>query len=267
MAFWGCEFLFDGIPSSQYGLMVYDFGDNKQEDVDFKTGEIIEDRLPSRFDALTYGLNQNQALEYTLVFGANMDSIDANDSIDRFDVDAIATWLTAHNQRKWLTIVQSDMEIFRYKCFISELRLITSGKYPWAFSCRVNCDSKFSYTFPEEYEYDIDGTERIRFLNRSSYSGYFRPVTVIELKSGNNVSIKNETDNNREFAFKGIPDSGSLVITVDNKNQVITNSADINLYKYFNMRYLRLLRGDNYLVVTGNMKLKLICEFPINTGG
>ena len=125
MAFWGTEFIFDDIPCSEFGLMVYHFGSNGQDDVSFKNGEIIEDRIPGRYDALTYGLVQNQSLEYTLVFGANMESLDANANLDRFEVEAIAAWLTGHSTRKWLVIVQDDMEPFRYKCTISELQLIT----------------------------------------------------------------------------------------------------------------------------------------------
>ena len=63
MAFWGTEFIFDDIPCSVFGLMVYHFGSNGQDDVSFKNGEIIEDRIPGRYDALTYGLVQNQSLE------------------------------------------------------------------------------------------------------------------------------------------------------------------------------------------------------------
>ena len=81
MAFWGTEFIFDDIPCSEFGLMVYHFGSNGQDDVSFKNGEIIEDRIPGRYDALTYGLVQNQSLEYTLVFGANMESLDANANV------------------------------------------------------------------------------------------------------------------------------------------------------------------------------------------
>ena len=267
MAFWGDEFIFDGIPCSQFGLMVYHFGSNGQEDVSFQNGSIIEDRLPARFDALTYGLVQNQSLEYTLVFGANMESIDARQSLDRYEVEAIATWLTGHNTRKWLTIVQADMETFRYTCFISELRLITDGDYPWAFSCKVSCDSPFAYTFPEEYEYEVKGEKQICFLNRSSYNGFYRPVVEIKLNSGQDVAIQNRSDNNRLFQFTGLPNSGSLVITVDNKNQTITSNTDLNLYPYFNMHFLRLCKGDNYLNISGNATVKLICEFPTNIGG
>ena len=176
MAFWGSEFIFDDIPSSEYGLVLYSFGPTSQGDVDFKNGNMIEDRVAGRYDALTYGLVQNESLEYTLVFGANMESIDRNEHIDRYEVEAITAWLTGHKQRKWLTVIQDDMRAFRYKCSISELRLISHGDFPWAFSCKVSCDSPFAYTYPEEFEYSINGNETIIFNNRSSRNDYYRPI-------------------------------------------------------------------------------------------
>ena len=267
MAFWGSEFIFDNVPCSTMGLMVYQFGSNAQEDVNFQNGDVIEDRIPGRYDALTYGLVQNQALEYTLVFGANMDSVDANRSIDRYEVEAIASWLTGHNTRKWLTIVQDDMESFRYKCFISELKLITYGDMPWAFSCRVSCDSPFAYSLPEEYVYEVNGEKVVSLFNRSSFHGFYRPKMEISIHGGDSVSIQNLSDNDRLFEFTSLPGGSSLIITIDNKNQVITNNMDLNLYPYFNMKFMRLVRGDNMLKVTGNATVKFICEFPVNIGG
>lgn len=199
MAFWGTEFIFDDIPCSEFGLMVYHFGSNGQDDVSFKNGEIIEDRIPGRYDALTYGLVQNQSLEYTLVFGANMESLDANANLDRFEVEAIAAWLTGHSTRKWLVIVQNDMEPFRYKCTISELKLITYGDLPWAFSCKVSCDSPFAYTLPDEYIYTVSGQSQVRLFNRSSYNGFYRPKMEITMYGGDGISIQNLSDNNRTF--------------------------------------------------------------------
>lgn len=267
MAFWGTEFIFDGIPCSEYGLMVYHFGSEGQEDVNFQNGEIVEDRIPGRYDALTYGLVQNQSLEYTLVFGANMESIDANASLDRYEVEAVAAWLTGHNVRKWLTIVQDDMESFRYKCFISELKLITYGDMPWAFSCRVSCDSPFAYSVPDEYSYAVNGETQVRLFNRSSFNGFYRPKLEIAIHGGGGVSIQNLSDGNRTFEFRPLPGGNSLVIYVDNKNQVITNNMDLNLYPYFNMKFMRLVRGDNILKIRGNATVKFICEFPVNIGG
>ena len=267
MAFCGNTFIFDDIPCTEFGLMLYHFGSNEQDDVNFQNGSVIEDRLPSRYDALMYGISQNQALEYTLVFGANMDSIDQNSSLDRFEVEAIVAWLTGHRKRKWLTIVQDDMETFRYKCLISELKLITYGDMPWAFSCKVSCDSPFAYTFPEEFDYTLSGQTNVNFHNRSSYNGYYCPNLEITLNGGQSISIVNESDENRVFEFTGLPTNKDLIIYVDNKNQVITNNLDLNLYPYFNMKFLRLVRGYNMLKITGTGSVKFLCEFPVNIGG
>ena len=84
---------------------------------------------------------------------------------------------------------------------------------------------------------------------------------------GDGISIQNLSDNNRTFQFKELPGGDSLTIYVDNKNQVITDSMDLNLYPYFNMKFMRLVKGDNLLKITGNAEVKFICEFPVNIGG
>lgn len=84
---------------------------------------------------------------------------------------------------------------------------------------------------------------------------------------GGGISIQNLSDNNRTFQFKELPGGNSLTIYVDNKNQVITDSMDLNLYPYFNMKFMRLVKGDNLLKITGNAEVKFICEFPVNIGG
>lgn len=267
MAFWGDEFIFDGVSCAEFGLTVYDFGSNGQDDVEFKVGEIVEDRIPGRYDALTYGLNQNQALEFTLVFGPNMESIDANSSMDRYDIDAITAWLTGHSGYKWLMIVQDDMELFRYKCIVSGLQLITYGNMPWAFSCTLSCDSPFAYMVPETFSYTVNGTSTVTLQNRSGYNGFYRPKLEITMNGGNSIAIQNQSDGNRVFQFANLPGSHSLVISIDNQNQVITNSQELNLYPYFNMKFMRLVRGDNVLQITGNATVSFICEFPVNIGG
>jgi len=109
MAFYGCEFIFDGVSCSQYGLKVYDFGGTGQSDVTMQSGDIVEDRIARRYDALTYGLTQNKALNFSLVFGPNEESLDAASPMDRYDIQRISSWLTGHKERKWLSIVQPDM--------------------------------------------------------------------------------------------------------------------------------------------------------------
>lgn len=267
MAFNGCEFSFDGIPCTEYGLMIYDIDSESQGDTAFQTGEVSEDRTSRRYDSLMYGLTQNKALEFTLVFGANIDSVDANESIDRFEIEAIASWLTGHSTRKWLSIMQDDMEQFRYKCLISELKLITYGNMPWAFSCKVTCDSPFAYTFPEECSYTVSGELSINLYNRSSYNGLYMPDIEISLTGASSFSISNVSDNNRIFSFDALPTGEALIIYIDNKNEVITNNLGLNLYPYFNLNFFKMKRGNNQIKINGHGKVKFICEFPVNIGG
>ena len=75
------------------------------------------------------------------------------------------------------------------------------------------------------------------------------------------------TDDNREFKFTNLPTPNSLVVDIDNHNQMITNNANLNIYPNFNNKFMRLLRGDNTLKISGKAQVKFICEFPVNVGG
>ena len=268
MAFYGCEFVFDGKSCDEYGLMVYKFGSKGQDDIAFNTGgKIYEDTTARRRTTFFYGIEQNEPMEYTLVFGANPKAIDIRTPLDRFEIEAIAAWLTGHSTQKWLEIVQPDMETFRYKCIISELEPITDEMIPWAFQCTVHCDSPFGYTYPEKYRYSLSSSPlKIRLHNRSTYNGYYCPMLTFNAPHGGDLSIVNRSDNNREFKFTGLP-TGLSGVTVDNENQVITEPTGLNLYKYFNFKFLRLVRGDNFLDLTGNGDIVITCEFPVNIGG
>lgn len=271
MAFYGCEFVFDDISSSEYGLMIYDFGSNTQGDAIIPTGAVQEDRLASRYDSFMYGITQNESLQYTLIFGANMESIDANDHIDRYEIEAISAWLTSSNSRKWLTIIQDDMDVFRYKCVISELKVVTHGNMPWAFSCKVICDSPFAYMPVEEYQYSVNDSLEATIVNRSTYNGFYKPLINLTITSGDGFSITNASDNNRVFSFDLINSGVNLPITIsiDNQNQIISSPThtSLNPYTLFNNSFFRLVRGANTLVINGTGNITFSCEFPVSIGG
>lgn len=113
----------------------------------------------------------------------------------------------------------------------------------------------------------MDGSAEIDLFNRSSYNGYYKPVLSITMSGGGDFIITNTSDNNRVFGFEKLP-TGELAITVDNKNQIITNSQDINLYPYLKgVKFLRLVRGNNHLKITGTGTVTFDCEFPADIGG
>lgn len=269
MAFHGCSFSFDGIPCEEYGLMVYDFSSYAQGDIPLPSaGEPVTERLERKYRSFLYGLKQNAPLEFSFVFGLQEPSIDAHDPLDRWDIEVIASWLTGHDTYRWLEIEQPDMETFRYRCVISELRIVTSGMESWAFSCKASCDSSFAYLHPQTVSYQArGGPQTVSLFNRSTYNGYYYPLTEMRFSGGDFCRITNHSDGGRVFSLEGLPKGAPLTVWVDHDNQVITNSLGINLYSHCNLQFFRLRRGDNELVLEGDCEIVISCEFPVNVGG
>lgn len=242
--------------------MLYDFDGNGQEAVSFgNKAEIVEAKSVNRIQPVHYGVNYHEEpLEFKLVFGSM-------EPIDRYDMEAMAFWLTGHQQYQWLVIDQPDLEDVMFRCLVTELKPVFSGWLPYAFEATFRCDCPYAYTRLFAQKYTIDGTANILFRNESSVRDYLRPHVLIVPDDGcTEFRIVNHNDGDREFAFTGLPASG-LKILVDNRNGVMQELTDgTNLYGCFNLNFLRLVQGDNMLEVTGSGKLAIVGRFLRNVG-
>lgn len=268
MAFWGCSFVFDGVPCEEYDLMLYDsFGGTSQEEGKFaNTATIHEDKVNSRWKPHFYGTSREEKLSFSLIFGVNHKRIDSGEFLDRHELESISSWLLGHNNYKWLEILQEDLEDVRYNCIVTSLDIIEFGTVPWALKATIECDSPYAYAYPTVYEYVVKGTKEARLFNESSLPGYYKPVVEIDLGDSRTVSITNLSDGGRKLEFSELP-SGVHCLRIDNDHCVITtDDGGINPYKYFNFNFFRLLRGCNDLVIDGDCTVRILCEFPINTG-
>ncbi len=106
-------------------------------------------KLPNKYKVDYYGHQQSNQLEFTMVFGADEDAIMNQTPLDRFDLNNIANWLTRVDGYAWLRIEQSDLEHVRYRCRITDLKILDTGHMPWAFSCTILTDSAYAYRLPE----------------------------------------------------------------------------------------------------------------------
>lgn len=267
MAFWGNSFIFNDIPCEDYDLMLYDVGNDTQSTGKFASGvSIVEETLPSKYKPLFYGVKFDKKLNFDMVFGVNERRLDSEKYLDRYELEAIAFWLTGHDKYMWLEIEQKDLEYIRYRCIITELEIVEYGNIPWALKASVTCDSPYAYLYPQTFEYNILGTKTIDFYNEGSHNGYYLPQIEISSLIGGSFSIVNISDNNRTFSFRNVPASVTKIM-VDNDRCIITNNQGLNIYPYFNFNFLRLVKGENRLQINGTGKLKIICEFPVNVGG
>jgi phage-related protein len=270
MAFHASSFIFDGVPCEEHNLMLYSFGEHSQQDTQFITREVFEDRLPRSYQPLYYGSSLNRPLEFDLVFGLDPCIIDKRVPMDRWDMEAIALWLTGPDGYRDLIIVQDDLGNVRYKSMISELRPISVGNETWAFSCKVRCDSPYGYLSEQLFTYQVNLGLEDELYSRSTHPGYYHPIIVIsgiaQGLNGRSISIVNQSDDNREMLLKDIPEAVNE-ITIDTQRGIILNNAALNLYNHFNFNFFRLLRGKNLIKFCGRFTASFICNFPVNVGG
>ncbi|MGF6375126.1 hypothetical protein M2140_000160 [Clostridiales Family XIII bacterium PM5-7] len=276
------SFVFDGISSEDYDIMIYYIGDPGVVEDHLWETSIDETRINSRYDPHHFGMNINRAVTRQVTFGSK-------NYIEREDVERIADWLTSHNTYKWLEIDQDDMTEWRYKAIISNLQLVNVNGLPFAFICDVTLDSQFAYERPSTSSFEIVGgkvksptgiiSDYATITNSSAYDGYIYPKMTIRLAPGTtHFSMENESDISRPFVIN-VPDDyvindggDQIIFQVDNKNQIITTNCDnINIFDCFkdeagNHYFFRLAKGDNKIVFTGDGMVVIECEFLRKVG-
>lgn len=271
MLFQTYYFLFDNIPCTEYGLMLYDIENSSESEGILSTKtKIIEDRIPNRIAPLHYACIEDEPLEFELIFGLDQERLDRGYQLDRADMEAVARWLTGHKEYKWLEIEQQDMSLVRYRCIISDLRYIPYGSINFAFKCTVRCDSGYGYMHPQRFVYDARNQllSDITIYNQSTLRDYYYPKITIESLNTTNTKILNITDDFRNFGFSNLPSTVNK-IHIDNSNGVITANENINVYPYidYNFNLFRLKQGINKLVINKGCIVTIECEFPIKIGG
>lgn len=258
------EFTFAGESQASYGLIICDIGGTTQDNVSFgNKASIIEARTMSRIKPIHYGVNYHEdPLKFNIVFGSEK-------SLDRFDMEKIAFWLTGYQEYQWLSINQPDLMHVQFRCLITELTPIYNGWLPVAFEATVLCDCPYAYGKEFCSEIDMSGDRSIIFKNEGSVREYLKPVVTVALLPGvTDFKIINHSDSGREFCFTGLPASG-VEFVVQNESGIMEEltSNGINLYQYFNMNFFRLVEGDNRLQIIGDGKLQISGRFLHNVAG
>ena len=220
--FTATSFIYDGIPSEEFNVMIYSFDDQDTVDDELWTNSIVEDRLNTRYDPVFYGININKQLSFELTIGST-------DYMTRYEVERIAHWLTSHETYKWLEICQDDMQDYRYNVIFTEVRTIHINGLPVAFRCTAVTDSQFAYSYPVEYSFNVrdgkiinqmaDGKVGVyssaNIFNKSTYNGYLYPMMTIEVADGcEKFSIVNASDKNRAFILTAFPNNTSSISDV-----------------------------------------------------
>ncbi len=250
MSFYGSSFIFNSVPSEQYGLRISELDASAiNEAMGSFDVEIYEQKVYRRSTPYFYGTTGVPHLEFDM-------SCYSEQELSAEDFSIIQKWLFGQNTYKKLQITQFDMQNIYWWTILNSPETIKVGSKIQGCKFHVICNSPFGYKFPETTTYTytasvVDNNEY--FYNASDdVLNYLYPVSVITMNNtGGTATITNQTDTNRVFEFTGL--QADEVITIDNNLQTISSSTGLKRLNNFNKHWLRFVPSINNLRIQGNI--------------
>lgn len=271
MSFRGDSFVFDGVSSTEYGLTsCKSIGSVSQSSGIINSGfTVVSDTVNQSDEEILYGVINNTPAEFDLVAYSETE-------LDRYDIAAITGWICGHSTYKTLSIVQSDMEMFKYKCLMGSFEEVEIGGRTFGFKVHVRCNSPYAYMHPIVQTIVSTSTiVPVGFIydNRSNVNGYYKPTSIqIELTALSDFTLLNNTTG--ESFTLTFNEGGSQINATDLTITILKNgvmyydetSPTFNIYKYSNKKFPRFVRGNNSISITGDCTVTITSEFPMNIG-
>lgn len=249
MAFYGRSFIYDNIPSENFGLYIMDVDTNAiNVSMGNSSMEIIEQKIFRKATPYFYGSTPSPKLEFDF-------SAFSENEIDAMQFEAIQKWLFSSRGYKRLAIDQVDIQDIYFNAILNDPKINRIGNKIHGFSCRVQCDSPFALKYPKTTSYNytsatVDSTEI--FWNESDDTGdYLYPTSLVITmnNTGGGVSITNLDDSSRVVSFNFL--SSNEVLTISPLYQTISSSTGFKRLGNSNKKFLRLVPNKNRLRIRG----------------
>jgi len=252
-------FIFDGINSTDMGLHIVRIEQGLFSTPYISGQNIIEDDSMKRNMPNFYRTKKNP-LEIRIIFSTLCDKFTPE---KRYQ---IAQWLI-HDEYK---IFQStdDLAKFYNVIAISNSEFISNGNNQGYFEVIFRCDAPWAWSSTAVYDYDLSDITTPTTITVDSLCNvfkYYYPEVEFKLQDSNTaIKLKNLSDGGNSFEFTGLTALETIYVNNENR-RVITDQASPNNYRLgkFNLKWLRLVYGLNYIEVTGKCLLQFRMKFPI----
>lgn len=176
----------------------------------------------------------------------------------------IGKWLGQNSYKEFQTY--DDLGKYYYAKCVNAANLNTVDERGY-LELTFRTNSPYAYSPVHIVSYNllsnpVEGTT-INVVNESNIDDYFYPkIEFILDGTETDFSITNLSDNNRLFEFTEL--TGGETVSIDNYRQIILSDIPEEYrLKYFNKNWLRLLYGENSLLVKGKCELQIKMQFPI----
>ena len=253
--FYGRTFIFDGVPSENYNLQIFDFDERGSSNSPAGSeSTIYQTWLYRKPKPYFYGKSFETPLEFDLTIGSL-------DPITGFDRGLIEKWLLGRHTYLQLQICQDDIADIILNVIFTSAENIYVGNVQRGMILHAQCDAPYGFTEEKTLSYVFgDGTIQnlsFNFDNQSDDTGYLYPVITFKTNDiGNSIKLINHTDSERVLEFGGdeySPLVPNETIIVDNYLQTITSDSGLNRLANFNKKWFRLMSGSNSLNLYGGL--------------
>jgi len=150
-----------------------------------------------------------------------------------------------------------------YYCIVEgETKITHTGNGMGYITINFRCSTPYTYspTYSSEI-YDLTTnptTTDIIFVNNGDLT--MSPTLYIEIISGAGFSIVNTSNGAQTLTFTGLAVGENLIVDCENE-EIDTDVVDTYRYSSMTGDFLELLRGNNVLQITGNIKIQFIYQF------
>lgn len=256
-------FSFADETSDLYNLININISSGMQEEDLSSQRTIIEHKVRGRtkpyFQNLEY---QPRTISISSAFTSSFDSNLINN---------VCRWLCSPTYYKPLFFSEEPERIY-YALVVEDFKLIHNCLSEGYLNITFRCNDYYAYSpfYHKEYDFSNNTISTIINFNNLGDTTIYPEVWIQKINDGdteNDLSIVNYSDEMREFKFLtnktdqiGLINNENLYI--DNENHHIeTDLTDMYRYDCFNHNYLRLLPGENTLMISGKFKLKLRWQY------
>jgi phage-related protein len=257
MSFFGFSFIYDGVSSELYGLVISSIGSSSEGESSMGSGiNPITKKLLRNPVEYFYAVEQSPVLDFTM-------SVTSEYPISGDQRSLIGQWLFGQQGFKKLRILQQDLQEIYFDCIFMESSAIYVGNICRGFKIKVRSNSPFAWgrTVTRTKTFTDIANESLSLMNFSDNSYYTYPNLAFTTSGiGTYFEIINSTDGSRVMSFTNL--SAGETITMDNARQIISSSTGLKRITKFNKHWLRLLPGVNRLLISGPISSYTIQYVP-----
>lgn len=243
MAFLATEFVFDGVPSSAYGLFIGNTGRGNASSSGISFNMTM-DMSGSGTKQLLLGVKYDAPLTFNL-------DVFSFEPMDNLHISKVQNWLCGRNTYKKLQIVQDDLSSVYFNCIIGKPNITYVGNMARMISFQVTCDAPWAYELPKEI---VKNTSTWSFRNTSDHWDWLIPNFVEITCSGGDLKIVNVTDGRETVLLNR---KSGEIITMSETTGVVKSSSGLRLMDDFNKNFIRFVSGNNDFVMQNVSQIKI----------